>query len=134
VHLPLLLLPADRPRRQTRQSVTAVLNPPQCVSEVWTQLETEVQHADLPANTAPELLLQMMALQAEGLPLAQVGARFDCLCVCVCRPRARPCTARSLTYLDSITNHPSHRPPPLPSLYQKGKDPVGRLQEARERR
>ncbi|KIZ03142.1 Exocyst complex component 2 [Monoraphidium neglectum] len=41
------------------------------VGEVWLQLEAEVAHPELPAASAPELLLHMLALQAEGLPLAQ---------------------------------------------------------------
>jgi hypothetical protein len=46
------------------------------VGEVWLQLEAEVAHPELPAASAPELLLHMLALQAEGLPLAQVGAGY----------------------------------------------------------
>ena len=57
---------------------------PQRVSEVWGQLESEVQQPDLPAVNAPDLLLHMMALQAEGLPVAQVGALGA-------RWRAAPC-------------------------------------------
>lgn len=46
----------------------------QVVGEVWGQLEAEVAHPKLPAARAPELLLHMLALQAEGLPAAEVGA------------------------------------------------------------
>ncbi|KAI8462855.1 MAG: exocyst complex component Sec5-domain-containing protein [Monoraphidium minutum] len=52
-----------------------------CVGEVWQQLEGEVGQPDLPAAAAPDLLLHMLALQAEGLPIAQgkdpVGLLLD---------------------------------------------------------
>jgi len=110
------------------------------VSEVWAQLELELQHPELPAATAPDLLLHMMALQAEGLPVAQVGwvgvwvlgggvlsagaggwalgvgfgVGGDCYVVLVFLLPTLPCCVLTLTNPLPCTP-PSATPPPLPS-------------------
>lgn len=72
------LLFRHRTPRSTLFTCPPPCGPTQVVGDVWAQLEAEVAAPALPASNAPELLLHMLALQAEGLPAAEVR-KVGCL-------------------------------------------------------
>lgn len=134
----------------------------QRVGEVYAQQCREVQDPQLPADTATALVGHMLALQAEGLPAAQVGRAVLCCaalrcavlrcvgqqeillrvidpCLPACMPADRLHTIPSVCARPrACCTHP-HSPAILPAclhacgnIGQQGQDPLALLLAARE--